>query len=105
MVKYKGTNVFPEGIGSLVGERRDSTGEYICILSKTAEGDDDLVVRVEATADDVDATKMAGELVSRFKEALGVKLTVEIVPGGSLDDLTLVSKQTKPRRLIDTRNK
>ncbi|WP_224028333.1 phenylacetate--CoA ligase family protein [Paraburkholderia caribensis] len=105
MVKYKGTNVFPEGIGSLVGERRDANGEYICILRKTAEGDDDLVVRVEAAGDGVDSARMASELVSRFKEALGVKLTVEIVPGGSLDELTLVSKQTKARRLIDTRNK
>ncbi|MCP2091749.1 UNVERIFIED_ORG: phenylacetate-CoA ligase [Paraburkholderia sediminicola] len=100
MVKYKGTNVFPEGIGALVGERRDSNGEYVCVLSKTAGGEDDLVVKVESAGSGVDKVTMASELVARFKEALGVKLTVEIVPGGSLDELTLVSKQTKPRRLI-----
>ncbi len=50
-----------------------------------------------------DTSGMAADLVSRFKEALGVKLTVEIVSSGSLDELTLVSKQTKPRRLIDLR--
>jgi phenylacetate-CoA ligase len=103
MVKYKGTNVFPEGIGSLVAERKDGTGEYVCILSRLPGGEDDLIVKVEKVDAGIDAARMASELVERFKEALGVKLTVEIVPAGTLDTLTLVSKQTKPRRLIDTR--
>jgi phenylacetate-CoA ligase len=103
MVKYKGTNVFPEGIGALVAERKDVNGEYVCILSRAANGEDELVVKVERANANVDATLIASELVSRFKEALGVKLGVEIVPSGSLDELTLVSKQTKACRLVDLR--
>ncbi len=103
MVKYKGTNVFPEGIGSLVAERKDGTGEYVCILSRTPAGEDDLTVKVESIGPQIDKSRMANELVTRFKEALGVKLTVEVVPAGTLDELTLVSKQTKARRLVDAR--
>jgi phenylacetate-CoA ligase len=103
MVKYKGTNVFPEGIGSLVAERKDGTGEYVCVLSRTPAGEDDLTVKVESIGPQVDQSRMVNELVTRFKEALGVKLTVEVVPAGTLDELTLVSKQTKARRLVDTR--
>jgi len=49
MVKLRGTNLFPEAIGSIVGENRAANGEYVCIVERaTATGREEMTVWVEA---------------------------------------------------------
>lgn len=106
MVKLRGTNVFPEAIGALVGEHPRANGEYLCVVEQDpATGRDEMTVRVEAERPAADGPALTAELASRFKEALGVKLIVEVVAAGMLDPLTGLSSASKVRRLIDNRPK
>jgi len=106
MVKLRGVNVFPEAIGAIVLDDPRTNGEYVCILETTDEsGREDMTVKVEAASDDISRAQLAAELGARFKEALSVKLPVEIVDRGALDSLTGLSSTSKIKRLIDRRTK
>jgi phenylacetate-CoA ligase len=102
MVKLRGVNIFPEAIGSLVSEHPDSNGEYICVIDRV-NGADEMSVLVETASSAVSKADLEGALARRFKEALGVKLSVRTVEPGELDSMTGLSKTTKARRLIDKR--
>ena len=104
MVKLRGTNVFPEAIGALISENPASTGEYVCIVERSAAGREDMNVMVEAAQADAPKAELEQTLGVRFKEALGVTLTVKVVDRGALDELTGLSRTSKIRRLIDRRN-
>jgi len=106
MVKLRGVNVFPEAIGAIVLDDPRTNGEYVCILGTTdAAGREDMTVKVEAASDSVSRTELAADLAARFKEALSVKLLVEIVDRGALDALTGLSSTSKIKRLLDQRKK
>jgi phenylacetate-CoA ligase len=105
MVKLRGTNLFPEAVGALVGEHASANGEYICVVDKDANGREDMEVMFEFGMP-VDASTRAqveSELTQRIKEALGVKLVLKGVAPGELDPLTGLSATSKIRRLIDRR--
>jgi phenylacetate-CoA ligase len=99
MVKLRGVNVFPEAIGALVAADPRSNGEFLCVVEKG----DRMVVRVESAAGDVGAAAFAKELAGRFKEALSVRLDVEVVARGTLAPLTGLDSTSKIRRLLDRR--
>lgn len=99
MVKLRGVNVFPEAIGALVAADPRGNGEFLCVV----EPGDRMVVRVEAAGGDVPAATFAADLAARFKEALSVRLEVEVVPRGALAPLTGLDSTSKIRRLLDTR--
>jgi phenylacetate-CoA ligase len=105
MVKLRGVNVFPEAIGAIISADPRCNGEYVCVLEGTLGGREDMTVMAEARADSIDAAVLAGELALRLKEALGVKLSVQIVKGGVLDPMTGMSQTSKIKRLVDRRSK
>lgn len=106
MVKLRGTNIFPEAIGALVAEDSRANGEYLCVVERDpASGRDEMTVRVEAKQLEKDGPALEAALSRRFKEALGVKLAVEVVQDGTLDQWTGLSSNSKVRRLIDNRIK
>jgi len=102
MVKLRGTNIFPEAIGELVSADPRSTGEYICTV-ESRDGMDAMTVMVECLSDDGSGAGLQRDLAVRFKEALGVRLEVQIVKRGELDDMTGLNQTSKVRRLIDKR--
>ena len=104
MIKLRGVNVFPEAVGALVAAEARSTGEFICVVERVgAAGQDEMTVMVEAADNSVDREKLQSDLQVRFREALSVKLLVNIVSRGELDPLTGLSKNTKANRLQDKR--
>lgn len=104
MVKLRGTNVFPEAIGALVGEHRQASGEYVCVVEAVGSaGREEMTVLVETTDATVEKAALEQALATRFKEALGVKLIVKAVDRGGLEELTGLSRSSKVRRLIDKR--
>jgi phenylacetate-CoA ligase len=104
MVKLRGVNVFPEAIGAVISAEPRCNGEYVCVLEGTAGGREDMTVMAEASDGSVDAPKLAAELGLRLKEALGVKLNVQVVKGGALDPMTGLSQTSKIKRLVDRRS-
>ena len=104
MIKLRGTNVFPEAIGSLVSESPLSNGEYVCIVEQVgSSGREELTVMIEAIDGSVSKQQLSEQLRTRFKEALGVSLLVTIVDKGELNDLTGLAQSSKVRRLVDRR--
>lgn len=101
MVKLRGINLFPTGIGALLVEQCEAaTGDFICRVART-EGRDSMVVHLEVRGSDDAAlrTKLEGALRTR----LGVEIGVVLCAPGSLAALTQVESRQKPIRLIDDR--
>jgi phenylacetate-CoA ligase len=105
MVKLRGVNVFPEAIGAIVSANPRCNGEYICVLEGAPGGREDMTVMVEAQDESVPKSALENDMAVRLKEALSVKVKVQIVGGGELDRLTGLSQTSKIKRLIDKRAK
>lgn len=102
MVKLRGINIFPTGIGALLSEEREEmTGEYICRVARI-EGRDEMTVHVEVRTGAEDAAmKAAYEKILRTR--LGVEIGVAFAAPGELAPLTGIEVRQKPIRLIDER--
>jgi len=100
MVKLRGINIYPQGIGALLSaEFPVATGEFICRVRRSA-GRDDMTVVVETT-DTGDALMAAME--AHLRTRLGVAISVSLVgPGETAPDTGIETRQ-KPIRLIDDR--
>jgi phenylacetate-CoA ligase len=104
MVKLRGVNVFPEAVGAVVVADARSNGEYVCIVERTgAEDREEMTVMIEVTDAATDRTRFARELEQRFKEVLGVRVTVDAVDRGATDRYTGTSSSSKIKRLVDRR--
>jgi phenylacetate-CoA ligase len=103
MVKLRGVNVFPEAVGAVISANPRCNGEYVCVLEGAPGGAEDMTVIVESSDASVAPLELAKDLATRLKEAMGVKLAVQIVGSGELDAMTGLSKTSKIKRLIDRR--
>jgi phenylacetate-CoA ligase len=100
MVKLRGINLFPTGIGALLVEQAEgATGEFICRVTRDGTRDA-MTAHLEV--------RQAGEALRERLEAalrtrLGVEIAVVLEAPGSLAPLTQVESRQKPIRLIDER--
>lgn len=101
MVKLRGINVFPTGIGALLSaERPEFTGEYICEVVR-ADSRDEMRVRAEIRSEATDALRQ--EYESLLRARLGVEVKVAFERPGALAELTGIETRQKPIRLLDKR--
>lgn len=106
MVKIRGTNVFPAACGSVIIDDKRSTGEWLCIAERFHEGleiRDEMIVKVECLGESVNDENFKRELEGRLHTNLGVRVTVELVPAGALQEYIAPEKEGKVRRLLDRR--
>jgi phenylacetate-CoA ligase len=104
MIKLRGTNVFPEAVGSILAKQSGVNGEYVCIVEDFGENlEEKMTVKFEVIPNTRDVMAIEQEFSLRLKESLGVKLSVQAVELGSLDEVTGLSSQSKIKRLIDLR--
>jgi phenylacetate-CoA ligase len=101
MVKLRGINLFPTGIGALLVEQCEAaTGEFICRVHRDGLRDAmtaHLEVRAEATA------ALRTRLEAILKTRLGIEIAVALEPPGALAALTQVESRQKAIRLLDER--
>lgn len=105
MVKIRGTNVFPMACVRAVTSDDRTTGEWLCVVERSASGldvRDDMTVRVETKGEVTDREGLIHVLGDRLKSDLGIRVTVELVPAGSLAEYTY-GREGKARRLLDRR--
>lgn len=101
MVKLRGINLFPTGIGALLVEHAaNATGEFICRVSRQ-EGRDSMLVHLEMKGEPEPAARERLEAMLRMR--LGVEIGVAPCAPGSLAALTQVESRQKPIRLLDER--
>jgi phenylacetate-CoA ligase len=103
MVKLRGINVYPTGVGSILNEIDGLNGEFICRLV-TREGREELIVMAEERSD---ASRRTAELTLKLeqtlRERLGVGVLVELTSPGGTAALSQIDARQKPIRLIDER--
>jgi phenylacetate-CoA ligase len=99
MVKLRGINVFPHAIASIIENRADLTGEYVCRLTRdgATQRDDMLVILESRGGSD------AGQLAALLRQGLGVEVSVALEGPGGTAALTQIDVRQKPIRLIDER--
>lgn len=98
MVKLRGINVFPHAIGALIENRADLTGEYVCRVSRDANGRDELLVVLESRGGTDEA-----QLGALLRQGLGVEVSTRLVAPGQTAADTQIDVRQKPIRLIDER--
>lgn len=101
MVKIKGVNIFPDSIGSILGQEPNLTGEYQCILTADSDGNDKLTVLIESNQTDESERLI---LLNLLRQRLGVSVEVDLQRPGSLAADTQVEARQKPIRFIDKRS-
>lgn len=102
MVKLRGINVFPHGIGGVLNDRPEFKGEFFCRAVCDATGRDDMIVMIEVPEPSSD---LKAKFETLLKTRIGVEMLVELHKPGALADLTEVEKRQKPKRLADERFK
>ncbi len=97
MVKLRGINLFPHAIASLIENRSDLTGEYVCHLNRI-EGRDEMVVTIESRG----GTEKSA-LSALLRQGLGVEVGITLCGPGGTSAATQIDSRQKPIRLIDER--
>lgn len=100
MVKLRGINVFPTGLGAILTENFPELGnEFICEVS--CDGNRDrMVVFIET---DSDLKQSTSDYAALLKSRIGVEIGVCLVAPGSLAETTQIETRQKPIRLLDKR--
>ena len=98
MVKLRGINIFPHAIGSIIENRPDLTGEYVCHVTRDANGRDEMRVTLE-TRNETDKDALAALL----RKGIGIDVDLRLVGKGETASDTQIDTRQKPIRLIDER--
>lgn len=109
MVKLRGTNLYPMACLAAIKAEPGTTGEWLCVVDRIGDGTlnlrDEMTVRVECVEEGVRHPDLKESLERRLLSDLGVRVSVELVPAGSLAPLTNYGGEGKVRRLLDRRYK
>lgn len=105
MVKLRGINIYPQGVGPMLEEREEFLGEFICKAIRDQNGRDDMLVMVEVSSDEGNRETLLTEYKALLKRKIGIEVQVEFKRAGELTPLTQVDVRQKPIRLIDERFK
>lgn len=98
MVKLRGINIFPHAIGSIIENRADLTGEYVCYVTRDAAGRDDMRVVLESRG----GTEQS-QIAELLRKGLGIDVAIDLVDVGETAAASQIDVRQKPIRLIDER--
>jgi len=102
MVKLRGINIYPQGIGPVLENHPAFAGDYICVVDRDANGRDEMTVKLEAHEN---SEQIASEFAALLKQKMGVEMNVLLCKSGSLAPETGLEHKQKPIRLVDRRFK
>lgn len=104
MVKLRGINVYPIGLGGILQAEPETTGEFVCRVDRLGTRDE-MTVLVEVRVGAPERRALAERWGELLRRKLGVEVRVECVDPGATAPLTEVERRQKPLRLIDNRPK
>ncbi|MBM3508196.1 MAG: phenylacetate--CoA ligase [Alphaproteobacteria bacterium] len=103
MVKLRGVNVYPTGIGAILGDIDELNGEYVCRWIRR-HGQEALIVMAETRTSGLeDSAPLLRRTSEVLRQRLGVGVEVELTPPGGTARLSQLESRQKPIRLIDER--
>ena len=89
MVKLRGINVWPEAVGSTMEEVIHGHLEYFCVAHRIGERDEMVVLVEEPAPRPFESSAILEEKLGQAVQSrLGIRLDVQLVSPGSLDQLT-----------------
>jgi phenylacetate-CoA ligase len=102
MVKLRGINIWPEGVGEVAGAVPGTKPDYFVTVWR--EGSRDLM-RIDIVSDEprTEWTALTDRIETRLKQQLGVAIGVQLVNTGAIDHLTELHTSPKPKRFRDDR--
>lgn len=106
MVKIRGTNVYPMACLTAIKSDSRTSGEWIVIADRlNVDGvlRDELTVQVELRRGTTNIDGLKEMLEQNLRSDLGLKVKVELVDAGALDEIANLGREGKPRRLLDRR--
>ncbi|TKB43277.1 phenylacetate--CoA ligase family protein [Thalassotalea mangrovi] len=103
MVKLRGINIYPQGIGPILAERPEFLGEFICEANRDDSGRDEMLVKAEVSTIAASRDSLISYYEAILKRKIGIAVAVELVGEGELTPFTQVDIRQKPIRLIDKR--
>jgi phenylacetate-CoA ligase len=105
MVKLRGINIYPQGVGPMLEERPEFLGEFICKAVRDEYGRDEMIVMAEVSAEASNRADLLADYKSILKRKIGIEVQVVLVGESELTPLTQVDIRQKPIRLLDERFK
>jgi phenylacetate-CoA ligase len=105
MIKLRGTNVWPEAVGSIATADERVGAEYF-VVAETIDARDELTVQLESEWAGTDAeSAVATDIAQTLRAKLGVRVRTELMGVGALDEATERHTQSKPKRFEDRRDR
>ena len=102
MVKLRGVNVWPEGVGEIAMSVPGVAPDWF-VRAVRADNRDELIVSVVSDRDPSEFAAVGAAVEDRLKERLGVRIAAEVVRPGALDEWTEVNVAPKLKRFRDER--
>lgn len=102
MVKLRGVNVWPEGVGEIACSVPGTLPDYFVIVERRGSRDE-MTIKVVSDADASQYEAIREQVEARLKQQLGVAVAAEVVRPGSIDELTELHTSPKPKRFRDLR--
>ena len=103
MIKLRGINIYPTGVGAILGQFEALNGEFVCRLFKQGDQDELIVVAETKIGNDEGLDALEKVISEALRQQLGVSLLVEVVAPGQTAKLTQIESRQKPIRFIDER--
>ena len=98
MIKLRGINIYPQGIGAILSTRFDETnGEYYCRVER-GKTRDEMTVVVEVRERPQDLAQTMAEML---RAQLGVAIGIELANPGETAQVTGIEVKQKASRLIE----
>jgi phenylacetate-CoA ligase len=102
MIKLRGVNIWPEGIGQIATAVPGTTTDYFVRAERQADRDR-VVVTVVSDFEPGRWPELATEVETILHRKFGVRIDAEVAPPGGLDPLTEVATRAKAKRFRDDR--
>jgi phenylacetate-CoA ligase len=102
MVKLRGVNVWPEAVAELAMSVEHVEPDWF-LRAVRSNDRDEMIFSVVSTVDPTARPTVQSAVETRLKDALGVRIGVEVVAPGALDEWTGAGTMPKLRRFRDDR--
>jgi phenylacetate-CoA ligase len=102
MVKLRGVNVWPEGVGEVACTVAGTLPDYF-VTAKRTNNRDELTIAVVSDRDPSTFPVLQEQVERVLNQRFGLKIGAEIVRPGEIDHLTEFHTSPKPKRFKDLR--